>query len=121
MEKKFRFSITLLLFVLSIFCIGIVSKAYASVSVISGASNADHNGIKMAVLDYYTQEPIPGMHLVLTNSDGTVVAEGDTDANGRYFFSDLPIGRYTVTQTTFRPEYTGEGSVSVNFDGSFLE
>lgn len=120
MEKKFRFSITLLLFVLSIFCIGIVSKAYASVSDISGASNADHNGIKMAVLDYYTQEPIPGMHLVLTNSDGTIVAEGDTDVNGRYFFSDLPIGRYTVTQTTFRPEYTGEGSVSVNFDGSFF-
>lgn len=120
MKKNLRFSITLLLFVTSIICFGVFSKAYASTSVDPGAGHADDNGLNITVRDYYTNEVIPGMHLVLTNQDGAVVAEGDTDANGYYSFSHLPRGRYTVTQTTFRPEYTGEASVSEHFDGSFF-
>lgn len=41
---------------------------------------------------------IPGVTIVLTDADGTIVATTTTDANGTYVFSGLPAGTYTVSE-----------------------
>lgn len=39
---------------------------------------------------------VPGVRVALVGPDGTVVAEGVTDPDGKITFPDLPIGDYTV-------------------------
>ena len=45
-------------------------------------------------------EPILGATILLYGSDGTLVAETVTDANGEYFFGSLRPDSYTVVQVT---------------------
>ncbi len=71
-------------------------------------------------VDKYTREPIEGVHVVIYQGGSTIVAEGETDANG-YFnpYLPLPDGAYRVEQTTYKEGYVPQvESVSYVFDGA---
>lgn len=67
---------------------------------------ADSNEISALAVDKYTREPIEGVHVVIYQGGSTIVAEGDTDADG-YFrpYLPLPDGAYRVEQTTYKEGY----------------
>ena len=67
---------------------------------------ADSNEISVLAVDKYTREPIEGVHVVIYQGGSTIVAEGETDANG-YFnpYLPLPDGAYRVEQTTYKEGY----------------
>ena len=81
---------------------------------------ADSNEISVLAVDKYTREPIEGVHVVIYQGGSTIVAEGETDANG-YFnpYLPLPEGAYRVEQTTYKEGYVPQvDSVSYIFDGA---
>ena len=81
---------------------------------------ADSNEISALAVDKYTREPIEGVHVVIYQGGSTIVAEGETDANG-YFnpYLPLPDGAYRVEQTTYKDGYVRQvESVSYVFDGA---
>lgn len=81
---------------------------------------ADSNEISALAVDKYTREPIEGVHVVIYQGGSTIVAEGETDANG-YFnpYLPLPDGAYRVEQTTYKEGYVPQvDSVSYVFDGA---
>ena len=81
---------------------------------------ADSNEISALAVDKYTREPIEGVHVVIYQGGSTIVAEGETDANG-YFnpYLPLPEGAYRVEQTTYKDGYVHQvDSVSYVFDGA---
>lgn len=81
---------------------------------------ADSNEISALAVDKYTREPIEGVHVVIYQGGSTIVAEGETDANG-YFNPYLPLsdGAYRVEQTTYKDGYVHQvDSVSYVFDGA---
>ena len=81
---------------------------------------ADSNEISVLAVDKYTREPIEGVHVVIYQGGSTIVAEGETDANG-YFnpYLPLPDGAYRVEQTTYKEGYVPQvESVSYIFDGA---
>lgn len=53
-----------------------------------------------------TESGIPGVTVTLYNSGGTAVASTITDQSGRYFFSNLTAGNYTVGFTTIPEQLT---------------
>ena len=67
---------------------------------------ADSNEISALAVDKYTREPIEGVHVVIYQGGSTIVAEGETGADG-YFrpYLPLPDGAYRVVQTTFKDGY----------------
>lgn len=67
---------------------------------------ADSNEISALAVDKYTREPIEGVHVVIYQGGSTIVAEGETDADG-YFrpYLPLPDGAYRVEQTTYKDGY----------------
>ena len=78
---------------------------------------ADSNEISALAVDKYTREPIEGVHVVIYQGGSTIVAEGETDANG-YFnpYLPLPDGAYRVEQTTYKDGYVPQvDSVSYVF------
>ena len=81
---------------------------------------ADSNEISALAVDKYTREPIEGVHVVIYQGGSTIVAEGETDADG-YFNPHLPLpdGAYRVEQTTYKDGYVHQvDSVSYVFDGA---
>ena len=78
---------------------------------------ADSNEISALAVDKYTREPIEGVHVVIYQGGSTIVAEGETDADG-YFNPHLPLpdGAYRVEQTTYKDGYVHQvDSVSYVF------
>lgn len=63
--------------------------------------DSDGDGIQDA-----TENGIPGVTVTLYNSAGTAVASAITDQSGRYFFSNLTAGNYTVGFTTIPQQLT---------------
>lgn len=81
---------------------------------------ADSNEINALAVDKYTREPIEGVHVVIYQGASTIVAEGETGADG-YFrpYLPLPDGAYRVEQTTYKEGYVRQvESVSYVFDGA---
>lgn len=81
---------------------------------------ADSNEISALAVDKYTREPIEGVHVVIYQGGSTIVAEGETGADG-YFrpYLPLPDGAYRVEQTTYKDGYVHQvDSVSYVFDGA---
>lgn len=56
---------------------------------------------------------IAGVDFSLKNAQGTTVASGKTDANGRFAKEGLKYGTYTLTHTAPDGYTTGQGSVTV--------
>ena len=78
---------------------------------------ADSNEISALAVDKYTREPIEGVHVVIYQGGSTIVAEGETGADG-YFrpYLPLPDGAYRVEQTTYKDGYVHQvDSVSYFF------
>ena len=50
---------------------------------------ADSNEISALAVDKYTREPIEGVHVVIYQGGSTIVAEGETGADG-YFRGRVP-------------------------------
>lgn len=81
---------------------------------------ADSNEISAFAVDKYTREPIEGVHVVIYQGGSTIVAEGETDADG-YFrpYTPLPDGAYRVEQTTYKEGYVPQvNSVSYVFENA---
>ena len=79
---------------------------------------ADSNEISALAVDKYTREPIEGVHVVIYQGGSTIVAEGETGADG-YFrpYLPLPDGAYRVEQTTYKEGYVPQvDSVSYVFE-----
>ena len=75
------------------------------------------NEIRAHAVDKYTDEPIEGVHIVIYQGGSTIVAEGETDADG-YFSPHIPLpdGAYRVEQTTYKEGYVPQvNSVSYVF------
>lgn len=51
-------------------------------------------------IDSETDEPLAGVHFVLKDSSGSIVAQGDTESDGRLYFEDMPVGTYTLIETS---------------------
>lgn len=56
-------------------------------------------GITIQLLDGDTQEPLAYGHFKVQQQDGDYVAEVKTDATGFVTISNLPVGKYMITQT----------------------
>ena len=81
---------------------------------------ADSHEIKALAVDKYTREPIEGVHVVIYQGGSTIVAEGETGADG-YFRPHLPLpdGAYRVEQTTYKEGYVPQvNSVSYVYQGA---
>ena len=81
---------------------------------------AAFNKIGAHAVDKYTLEPIEGVHVVIYQGGSTIVAEGETDADG-YFRPSIPLldGAYRVEQTTYKEGYVPQvNSVSYVLDGN---
>ena len=75
------------------------------------------NEISAHAVDKYTDKPIEGVHIVIYQGGSTIVAEGETDADG-YFSPHIPLpdGAYRVEQTTYKEGYVPQvNSVSYVF------
>ena len=87
------------------------------VSVIAPRIALASNEISALAVDTYTREPIEGVHIVIYQGGSTIVAEGETDADG-YFSPHIPLpdGAYRVEQTTYKEGYVPQvDSVSYVF------
>ena len=87
------------------------------VSVIAPRIALASNEISALAVDTYTREPIEGVHIVIYQGGSTIVAEGETGADG-YFrpYLPLPDGAYRVEQTTYKEGYVPQvDSVSYVF------
>ncbi|MBF0946865.1 MAG: carboxypeptidase regulatory-like domain-containing protein, partial [Atopobium sp.] len=81
---------------------------------------ADSHEINALAVDKYTREPIEGVHVVIYQGASTIVAEGETGADG-YFRPHLPLpdGAYRVEQTTYKEGYVPQvNSVSYVYQGA---
>lgn len=81
---------------------------------------AAFNKIGAHAVDKYTLEPIEGVHVVIYQGGSTIVAEGETDADG-YFRPSIQLldGAYRVEQTTYKEGYIPQvESKSYVFDGA---
>ena len=88
-----------------------------AVSVIAPRIALASNEISAHAVDKYTDEPIEGVHIVIYQGGSTIVAEGETDADG-YFSPHIPLpdGAYRVEQTTYKEGYVPQvNSVSYVF------
>ena len=100
---------------------GLLMALTLAVSVmVPNVALADSNEISALAVDKYTREPIEGVHVVIYQGGSTIVAEGETGADG-YFnpYLPLPDGAYRVEQTTYKDGYVHQvDSVSYVFDGA---
>ena len=95
----------------------LVALTLAVSVVVPRIAFADSNEISALAVDKYTREPIEGVHVVIYQGGSTIVAEGETGADG-YFrpYLPLPDGAYRVEQTTYKEGYVPQvDSVSYVF------
>ncbi len=70
-------------------------------SVTINATNAPaKGGIVITKTDADTGNVIAGVHFVLYDAGSNLVAEGDTDGEGKLSFSALPLGTYSLVETS---------------------
>ena len=55
--------------------------------------------------DHETDAPLEGVHFKLVDSAGALVAEGDTEEDGRLYFENIPVGTYSLIETATIPGY----------------
>ena len=62
---------------------------------------------------------IPGAKVTLLNTDVGLTMEGISDSTGRYTFSPVRIGHYTITVTASGFSKTTQEAITVNVSRSF--
>lgn len=77
-----------------------VSITVGGETVTKSAVNLFARGsVSVLKIDEETGEPIAGVHFQLRDSSGNLVAEGDTQGDGKLLFTDLLLGSYSVQET----------------------
>ena len=87
---------------------------------VSVTNTLAHASIVVNKTDYETGAPLPGVHFTLSDSNGTLVDEGDTGADGTLSFSNLPLGTYSLLETSVPSGYVLDStpiSISLDTDG----
>lgn len=89
------------------------------------ATNALARGnVSLLKTDSETGAPLSGVHFTLSNSSGEMVAEGDTDADGKLTFTGLLLGDYTLRESATVTGYVLDGTevpVTVSENGQTVE
>ena len=70
------------------------------VARVTDRNSRGKGSIIVTKIDSETDEPLAGVHFVLKDSGGSVVAQGDTESDGRLYFEDMPVGTYTLIETS---------------------
>ena len=84
---------------------------------VSGYVSIDTPGQSKLSPDDPNFRPIEGVTIQLFNEDGTLAAQTQTDANGKYEFDDLPPGTYSIVQV--QPDaFIDGGDVVGTVDGA---
>src|SRR5690348_3677934 len=94
-----------------------------SLSAAIASAQTFRGGIQGTVLDQ-TGAGMPGVTVTVTSADTGLTRAVQTDVNGNYFFSELPIGLYAVeaalqgfgTQTRTGVEVGAAASARVYFE-----
>ena len=71
---------------------------HGAVEEIIVTNYAAHGHIRIIKVDE-AGNPLAGVHFKLTDTEGNLVNEGDTGADGKLIFTMLPVGRYFVQET----------------------
>lgn len=67
--------------------------------------------------DAETGAALPGVHFTLSDAQGTLVDEGDTDADGSLSFGPIPLGTYNLVETAAPGSYVPDNTpISVTLD-----
>jgi len=72
-------------------------------------------------LPYSDQTPIAGWEIQLLNSEGIIIGEQVTGADGSYAFTDLPLGQYIIkeiAQPGWTPNVPASGQLAVTLAAS---
>jgi uncharacterized surface anchored protein len=67
--------------------------------------------------DAETGVALPGVHFTLSDAQGNLVDEGDTDADGSLSFGPIPLGTYSLVETAAPGSYVPDNTpISVTLD-----
>ena len=77
---------------------------HGAVEEITVTNYAAHAHIRIIKSDD-TGAKLAGVHFQLTDSSGTLIAEGDTGSDGKLIFSMVPIGSYLLKETSVPDGY----------------
>ena len=67
---------------------------------INATNTPAKGGITITKTDAETGDVLSGVHFVLYDGSNRSVAEGDTDSEGKLTFSNLPLGTYSLVETS---------------------
>ena len=91
---------------------------------INATNTPAKGGITITKTDAETGAVLPGVHFILYDGNNTPVAEGDTDGEGKLSFSGLPLGAYSLIETSAPSGYVLDNaprSVSITENGQIVE
>ena len=75
------------------------------VVTVNATNTIARGGVVIMKTDSKTGEALAGVHFKLFDTTGSLVAEGDTGADGKLTLSGLPLGSYTLKETVTKDGY----------------